>query len=97
MAKTGQMVIPPAYDMAHKQAQGLAAVKADCKWGYVDKKGKMLIPPQYEVPIDTTYRELGVNVGSYLTFRPQRVAIGKCRTLRANDIVFDGNAKLDSV
>lgn len=83
--------------MAHKQAQGLAAVKTDGKWGYVDKKRRMLIPPQYEVPIDMTYRELGVNVGPYLTYRPQRVAIGKYRTLRTNDIVFDGNAKLDSV
>jgi hypothetical protein len=28
-------------------SEGLAAVKVNGKWGIIDKKGKMVIPPQF--------------------------------------------------
>jgi len=51
----------------------------------------------YGTPSVSTVKGLATQVGVGLPFQTQRVALGKRRTLRANGIVFDGNAKLDPV
>ncbi len=33
-------------------SNGLAAVYVDNKWGYINKKGQMVIPPQFQLPVD---------------------------------------------
>lgn len=37
-------------DVATPFSDGMSAVQLNRKWGYVDKQGKMLIPPQYKSP-----------------------------------------------
>jgi hypothetical protein len=52
------MVIPPRYNGALKFSEGLAAVllgEEDAEtesWGFIDKTGKMVIPPQFRLPLD---------------------------------------------
>jgi hypothetical protein len=44
----GKEVIPCIYDGAKKFSQGLAAVKSDGKWGYIDVAGTVIISFQYD-------------------------------------------------
>ena len=37
--KTGQTIIQPAYDMSRKHSEGLASVKTNGKWRYIDNAG----------------------------------------------------------
>ena len=41
-------VIPCQYDDADFFSEGLAPVKKDGKWGYIDKTGKEVVPCQYD-------------------------------------------------
>jgi len=41
--------IAPQYEDAQEFSEGLAAVKKDGKWGYIDETGKVVIPFQYDV------------------------------------------------
>ena len=38
----------PRYDQAFVFSEGLAAVKLDKKWGFIDKNGTMVIQPQFD-------------------------------------------------
>ena len=44
------MVIPPQFDCYYlgKFTEGRALVKLGEKWGFIDKTGKLVIPPQFE-------------------------------------------------
>jgi len=57
------MVIPPQYDESYKHAEGMAAVKAGRKWGFVDKAGKMVIPAQYDNVLSFSNGLAEVSVG----------------------------------
>ena len=50
-AATGEEAVPFIYDYVHMFSVGLALVKLNGCWGYVDKKGKEVIPwiynPEY--------------------------------------------------
>jgi len=40
--------IKPQYEAAGDFHEGLAAIKRDGKWGFIDKTGKVVIAPQYD-------------------------------------------------
>jgi hypothetical protein len=42
------MVIPPQFEEVGSFVDGLAAVKVQGKYGYIDKAGKTVIKPQYD-------------------------------------------------
>ena len=44
----GEEVIPSKYDWEYDFHYGLALVKLNGKWGYVDKSGKEVIPCRYD-------------------------------------------------
>ncbi|MDE7413676.1 MAG: WG repeat-containing protein [Muribaculaceae bacterium] len=46
--RTGEFVIPPAYDDARDFHEDLAVVKIDWARGYIDKEGLFVIPPRFE-------------------------------------------------
>ena len=46
--KTGDVVIPFKYDEAYNFSEGLAVVKLNGKYGFIDKSGKEVVPPKYE-------------------------------------------------
>jgi len=48
LAVTHVMIIPYAYEDADYFSEGLAAVKLDGKWGYIDTTGNEVIPFQYD-------------------------------------------------
>lgn len=45
---TYEEIIAPQYEAAQPFSEGLAAVKKDGKWGYIDKTGAVVIPFQYD-------------------------------------------------
>lgn len=47
-AATGEEVVPFIYDYAHAFSVGLALVRQNGWWGYVDKTGKEVIPFIYD-------------------------------------------------
>jgi len=44
----GNIVIPPAFEVAGYFSEDLAPVRVDNKWGYIDTQGKIVIPPQFD-------------------------------------------------
>jgi hypothetical protein len=42
------MVTPSEYDQATQFSEGLAGVKTDGKWGFIDKTGQIVIPPHFD-------------------------------------------------
>ena len=42
------MVIAPQYDKTEPFSNGLAAVQSKSKWGYIDKKGMMIVQTQFD-------------------------------------------------
>lgn len=44
----GQMKIEPIYEKAFGFSEGLAAVKLNGKWGFIDKNGSIIIPYEYD-------------------------------------------------
>ena len=44
-------MIQPQFDSVSDFYKGLARVKQDNKWGYIDKTGKEVIPCKYDVAI----------------------------------------------
>ena len=43
-----KLVIPALFDEARDFTNGVAAVRVDQKWGYIDKSGRLLVQPVYE-------------------------------------------------
>lgn len=41
-------MVPPTYENAWPYFEGLAPVKLNGKWGYIDPSGKIAIAPQFE-------------------------------------------------
>ena len=46
--KAGAVIIPPKYKQAHSFKSGLAAVRLDQKWGFIDRNDKIIIPFDYD-------------------------------------------------
>jgi hypothetical protein len=44
-----KVAIAPQFDFAHPFYEGMATVEVAGKWGYVDKEGRMVIPPKYDI------------------------------------------------
>ena len=44
----GNIVINPQYESAFHFKEGLAPVKIDGKFGFIDKQGKIVIKPQFD-------------------------------------------------
>jgi outer membrane protein OmpA-like peptidoglycan-associated protein len=42
------ILVPPIYNNVKDFSEGLAAVKVDSKWGFIDKLGKSVIKPKYK-------------------------------------------------
>lgn len=51
-AEAYAQTIPPVYSEARDFSEGLAAVRIDSKWGYIDKTGKEVIPFIYDWACD---------------------------------------------
>ncbi len=45
---TGEILVPCSYDLVWKFSEGLAGVKKNSKWGFIDKFGKEVIPCIYD-------------------------------------------------
>ena len=43
-----KVVIKPQFDDAKEFTEGLAAVKLDKKWGYIDRTGRYVIKPRFD-------------------------------------------------
>ena len=46
---TGEVIVLPKYDCAENFNEGLASVKLNVKWGYIDKTGKEITPFKYDI------------------------------------------------
>lgn len=65
----GNIMIKPIFDQVSGFSEGLCAVLDNGKWGFVDKKGKVIIPPKYfminyyqPIPSTTAFNEGLANV-----------------------------------
>ena len=73
-------------------SEGLASVKKDDKWGYIDKTGKEVIPCQYSAR-GTDFKEglCFVDKAPFAVLQPcQRKAIGEIRTKVTGDNLLPG-------
>ncbi|NLF26361.1 MAG: WG repeat-containing protein [Clostridiales bacterium] len=43
------MAIDPAWEMAWMFCEGLASVKSEGKWGFIDRRGNVVIGPRWEI------------------------------------------------
>lgn len=48
MDRSGRWVIKPQYQLADDFSEGLAQVMVDRKFGFINKKGEMVIPPRFD-------------------------------------------------
>ena len=48
-SETGKALISPKYEDAGAFCRGLAPVKLDGKWGFIDEKGNEIVPPTFEL------------------------------------------------
>ena len=60
--KTGDVVMPFKYDEAYNFSEGLAPVKLNGKYGFIDKSGKEVVPIQYDNVCDFTEGLAGVKL-----------------------------------
>jgi WG containing repeat len=67
LIKTGKVVIQPQFDWTYSFSEGLAAVRKDGKWGFIDKTGKFVISPQYDEVWSFDNGLCGVGVGEWKT------------------------------
>ncbi len=68
---TGLLVVPPVFDEARPFSEGLAAVKRNGKWGYINKTGEVVIECRFDRPGSFSGGEAEVVLGS------NAVTIGK--------------------
>jgi hypothetical protein len=69
--------IPKHYEVAQKFSDGLAAVRINGRYGYIDPTGKVVIAPQFEVagPFTGDYAEVRINGRSGAIDRTGRVVV----------------------
>ncbi|MCC6778792.1 MAG: WG repeat-containing protein [Hyphomicrobiales bacterium] len=48
-AGTGREVIPPRFEQAMRFSEGLAAVRIDGRFGYIDPRGEIVISPRFDL------------------------------------------------
>jgi hypothetical protein len=77
--KTGKVVIPIEYDDAESFSEGLARVKKNGKWGFIDKTGKVVIPFEYDwvYSFSEGLAEVEKN-GEYFGINKQGVCVKDC-------------------
>ncbi|MEM8978703.1 MAG: WG repeat-containing protein [Pseudomonadota bacterium] len=59
--RTGSLVFKGRFDEIRSMQEGFAAVKLDGLWGYINRQGKMVVPPTYDRAFDFS--------GGYATVR----------------------------
>lgn len=61
----GTETIPPQYEKARPFSEGLAAVRMQDKWGYINKQGQLVIPYKYKEAYDfyETFAYVKTDVG----------------------------------
>lgn len=47
-SKTGKVLIEPTYDEAKSFSMGLAPIKAEGKWGFIDESGEEIVSPMFK-------------------------------------------------
>lgn len=65
--KSGNVVIPIQYDIAHMFSEGIASVERRGKWEYIDPSGKLAIPASFDAAMPfcgglaavETFQEIG--------------------------------------
>ena len=57
-----EVIIDPQYEDADSFSQGLAAVKKDGKWGYIDMEGNTVIPFQFDYAPSLVFDRTGKQV-----------------------------------
>ncbi len=66
--KTGKIIVAPVYDDVEDFKEGLAAVMQNNKWGFINSKGKLVIPYQFgEVESSFCRGKAEVFLNGYLT------------------------------
>jgi tetratricopeptide (TPR) repeat protein len=55
--QAGTPIIQPQYEYAGKFVEGLAAVKINRRWGFIDQAGKLIIPANFENDIQPVFSE----------------------------------------
>lgn len=53
--KTGKMAFGRAYEAAGEFSEGLALVRVEGKWGFIDTSGHMVIQPRFGQGVDASY------------------------------------------
>ena len=66
--ETGKEVVPPRYEESNGFSEGLAAVRAGDKWGYVNAQGEVVIAPQFTGNLEEGGRIGNFYQGSALVF-----------------------------
>src|SRR5258705_7792584 len=63
-AQGARIVINPQFDEADSFSEGLAAIRAGAKYGYIDKQGTIVIKPQFDFAGLFSEGLAGVGIGS---------------------------------
>lgn len=63
--RSGRSVIKPQYQFADDFSEGLAGVAVEGKYGFIDKRGEMVIPPRFVLRRGGRHGELIVSSGRF--------------------------------
>lgn len=74
---TDRLLIPERFEVAQPFSEGLAAVRIDGQWGYIDATGKVVIPPRFKAagPFSGNFAEVRVGNASGIIDRSGRVVV----------------------
>lgn len=64
--RTGKLAIKQAYSFADDFSEGLAGVEVDYKYGFINQKGEMVIPPRFGVRKEYPYTHGTLSSGRFV-------------------------------